>query len=106
MTRNLAVSTFTLPDGVVDQTDLQLTDRYREFEGPPPPETVFFFPGPAPADTDGDGDIDADDDPFSLACIDGGGDCLGETPCQGLICFDDGEQRLPTRTIWRQDDID
>jgi type IV pilus assembly protein PilY1 len=92
-------------DGIVDATDLQLTDRYRQFEGPPPPETVFFFPGPEGGDTDGDGDIDADDEQFSLSCL-ADGDCLGETPCQGLICFDDGAQRLPTRTIWRQDDID
>ncbi|HUF71473.1 MAG TPA: PilC/PilY family type IV pilus protein [Gammaproteobacteria bacterium] len=92
-------------DGIVDPTDLQLTDRYREFQGPPPPETVFFFPRPEASDTDGDGDIDEDDAQFSLSCA-ADGDCLGETPCQGLICFDDGQQRLPTRTIWLQHDID
>lgn len=92
-------------DGIVDPADLQLTDRYREFQGPPPPETVFFFPTPEGVDTDGDGDIDEDDEQFSLSCA-AEGNCLGETPCQGLICFDDGQQRLPTRTIWRQDDID
>ena len=91
-------------DGIVDPTDLQLTDRYREYRGPPPPETVFFFPGPESGDTNGDGVIDENDEQFSLSCL-ADGDCLGETPCQGLICFDSGEQRLPTRTIWKQDDI-
>lgn len=88
-------------DGVVDPSDLQLTDRYRQFEGPPPPETVFFFPGPE-GDTDGDGDIDADDQQFSLACM-ANGNCLGETPCQGLRCFDNGEVRFPVRTFWTED---
>lgn len=93
-------------DGSVDPNELELTDRYREFVGTPPPETVFFFPGPESGDTDGDGDIDAYDLEFSLACL-AEGDCLGETPCQGLICFDSGgAQRTPTRTIWRQDDIE
>lgn len=93
-------------DGSVDTDELQLTDRYREFVGPPPPETVFFFPGPESSDIDGDGDIDADDLAFSLGCI-AAGECLGETICQGLICFDEGgTERLPTRTFWRQDDIE
>jgi Tfp pilus tip-associated adhesin PilY1 len=88
-------------DGTVDPTDLQLTDRYREFEGPPPPETVFFFPGPE-GDTDGDGDIDADDQQFTLGCM-ANGNCLGEMSCQGLRCFDNGEVRFPVRTFWTQD---
>lgn len=88
-------------DGQVDPTDLRLTDRYREFEGPPPPETVFFFPGPE-GDVDGDGDIDADDAQVTLACA-ASDNCIGETPCQGLRCFDDGEVRYPVRTFWTQD---
>jgi type IV pilus assembly protein PilY1 len=88
-------------DGIVDPTDLELTDRYREFEGPPPPETVFFFPGPE-GDTDGDGDIDADDQQFTLSCM-VTGNCLGETPCQGLRCFEGSEVRFPVRTFWTQD---
>jgi type IV pilus assembly protein PilY1 len=87
-------------DGTVDPTDLQLTDRYREFEGPPPPETVFFFPGPE-GDVNGDGVIDAADQQFTLACM-ANGNCLGETPCQGLRCFDNGVVRYPTRTFWTQ----
>ena len=88
-------------DGDVDPTDLQLTDRYREFEGPPPPETVFFFPGPE-GDTDGDGDVDADDQQLTLSCL-AQGNCLGETPCQGLRCFENGVVRFPVRTFWTQD---
>jgi type IV pilus assembly protein PilY1 len=89
-------------DGVVDPTDLQLTDRYREYQGPPPPETVFFFPGPE-GDVDGDGDIDADDENyFSFSCA-ASGNCLGATPCQGLRCTVDGEVRFPVRTFWTQD---
>ena len=88
-------------DGTVDPSDLQLTDRYREFTGPPPPETVFFFPGPE-GDTDGDGDIDDSDQQLSLSCIEEG-NCLGETSCQGLRCFDSGgEVRFPVRTFWTQ----
>ena len=90
-------------DGIVDPQDLQLTDRYREYEGPPPPETVFFFPGPE-GDVDGDGDID-DDYAFSLSCI-ASNSCLDETPCQGLRCFPNGVQRFPVRTFWSQDDIE
>jgi type IV pilus assembly protein PilY1 len=88
-------------DGIVDPTDLQLTDRYREYQGPPPPETVFFFPGPE-GDVDGDGDVDADDQVFSLSCV-ASGTCLDETPCQGLRCFPNGEVRFPVRTFWTQD---
>jgi type IV pilus assembly protein PilY1 len=90
-------------DGIVDPADLQLTDRYREFQGPPPPETVFFFPSPE-QDTDGDGQIDSG---LTLDCVNDG-DCLGETPCQGLICFESNsdEPRYPTRTFWSEDDID
>ena len=88
-------------DGVVDPTDLQLTDRYREYEGPPPPETVFFFPGPE-IDSDGDGVVD---DGMSLECV-ADGNCLGETECQGLICSEGGTQRFPVRTFWSQDDIE
>jgi len=88
-------------DGDVDPTDLRLTDRYREFEGPPPPETVFFFPGPE-GDTDGDGDVDQDDQQLSLSCL-AQGNCLGETPCQGLRCFENGNVRFPVRTFWTQD---
>jgi type IV pilus assembly protein PilY1 len=88
-------------DGTVDPTDLTLTDRYREFEGPPPPETVFFFPGPE-GDTDGDGDVDTDDQQLSLSCL-AQGNCLGETPCQGLRCFENGVVRFPVRTFWTQD---
>jgi type IV pilus assembly protein PilY1 len=90
-------------DGIVDPQDLQLTDRYREFEGPPPPETVFFFPGPE-GDVDGDGDVDADDG-FSLSCV-ATNTCLDETPCQGLRCFPNGVERFPVRTFWSQDDIE
>jgi len=90
-------------DGVVDPQDLQLTDRYREYQGPPPPETVFFFPGPE-GDVDGDGDIDADDG-FSLSCA-ATNSCLDETPCQGLRCFPNGVERFPVRTFWSQDDIE
>ena len=88
-------------DGDVDPTDLQLTDRYREFEGPPPPETVFFFPGPE-GDTDLDGDVDEDDQQLTLSCL-AQGNCLGETPCQGLRCFENGVVRFPVRTFWTQD---
>lgn len=90
-------------DGDVDPEDLQLTDRYREYQGPPPPETVFFFPGPE-MDTDGDGDVDEDDE-MSLECL-AEGNCLGETVCQGLICEEGGTTRFPTRTFWSQDDIE
>jgi type IV pilus assembly protein PilY1 len=90
-------------DGIVDPQDLQLTDRYREFQGPPPPETVFFFPGPE-GDVDGDGDVDADDG-FSLSCV-ATNTCLDETPCQGLRCFPNGVERFPVRTFWSQDDIE
>jgi type IV pilus assembly protein PilY1 len=87
-------------DGIVDPSDLRLTDRYREFEGPPLPETVFFFPGPE-GDTDGDGDVDTDDQQFSLSCV-AEGNCLGETSCQGLRCFENDEPRFPVRTFWKQ----
>ena len=88
-------------DGIVDPQDLQLTDRYRQYEGPPPPETVFFFPGPE-QDLDGDGVID---DGLSLQCV-VEGNCLGETECLGLICSEGGTQRFPTRTFWSQDDLE
>jgi type IV pilus assembly protein PilY1 len=84
-------------DGIVDPSDLQLTDRYREYYGPPPPETIFFFPAP---ERDGDGDGIADE--FTLACL-ADGNCLGETPCIGLRCFSNGEERYPIRTFWSQD---
>jgi hypothetical protein len=106
-TRQYVVSLFnaapvTNLDGSIDPTVLELTDRYREYQGPPPPETVFFFPGPE-GDVDGDGDIDADDAAFfSFSCA-ASGTCLGPTPCQGLRCTVDGEVRFPVRSFWSQD---
>jgi type IV pilus assembly protein PilY1 len=88
-------------DGSIDETTLELTDRYREYEGPPPPETVFFFPGPE-LDLDGDGVVD---DTPTLGCV-MDGNCLGETACQGLICSESGRIRYPVRTFWKQEDID
>jgi type IV pilus assembly protein PilY1 len=86
-------------DGEPDPPQLGLSDRYREFTGPPPPETVFFFPG-AEEDTDGDGDVDEDDENNTLS------QGIGETVCQGLICEEGGETRFPIRTFWSQDDIE
>jgi type IV pilus assembly protein PilY1 len=88
-------------DGSVDDSSYELTDRYREYQGPPPPETVFFFPQPE-VDLDGDGEIDEE---LSLACI-AQGDCLGEISCQGLVCTENDEPRFPVRTFWNQVDID
>ena len=89
-------------DGSVDDVNFEITDRYREFEGPPPPETVFLFPPAPPTDYDGDGIIDEE---LNLACV-AGGDCLGEISCQGLICTENEEPRFPVRTFWNQAEVD
>jgi type IV pilus assembly protein PilY1 len=105
-TRQYVVSLFnaapvTNLDGSFDDSTLELTDRYREFQGPPPPETVFFFPDPE-LDLDGDGTID---DGMTLACaVDG--QCLGEISCVGLVCMESGEPRYPVRTFWNEEGID
>jgi type IV pilus assembly protein PilY1 len=87
-------------DGSLDETNLTLTDRYREFQGPPPPETVFLFPYPE-QDLDGNGI----DDGVSLECA-ADGECLGEIICIGLVCTENDEPRYPVRTFWREQGID
>jgi hypothetical protein len=87
-------------DGSADETELTPTDRYRELQGPPPPETVFLFRYPE-QDFDGDGI----EDDMSLECA-ADGECPGEITCAGLVCTDNDEPRYPVRTFWREQGID
>lgn len=76
-------------DGVGDEDDLTLTDRYIELQGSISSEVVFIFPSP--------------EDPS---------ECVGEecapppVACVDLFCFPTGFANAPVRTLWTQDNVD
>ncbi|HEY5623737.1 MAG TPA: hypothetical protein VIV14_08240, partial [Gammaproteobacteria bacterium] len=75
-------------DGLGDDQELTLTDRYTEFEGSIASEAILLFPSPEnPDDPDCVGD---QCDPPPLVCVD-------------LFCFSAGFGNDPVRTFWSQE---
>jgi type IV pilus assembly protein PilY1 len=75
-------------DGLGDDEQLTLTDRYQEFEGSIASEPVLLFPSP--------------EDPEDPNCV---GDQCTPPPlaCVDLFCFPAGFTNEPVRTFWSQD---
>jgi hypothetical protein len=71
-------------DGSPDTDPLTLTDRYIEYQGAPPPETVFIFA----------------DDP---ACV---GNQCAPVACVDVNCGLTNFPNLPVRTFWSQESIE
>jgi type IV pilus assembly protein PilY1 len=74
-------------DGIGDDQELTITDRYQEFEGSIASEAVLLFPSP--------------DDPN---CV---GDQCSPPPlvCVDLFCFSAGFGNAPVRTFWSQESV-
>ncbi len=72
-------------DGIGDDQELTLSDRFQEFEGSIASEVVLLFPSPGDPDCVGD-----ECNPPPLACVD-------------LFCFSPGFANDPVRTFWSQE---
>jgi len=74
-------------DGIGDDQELTITDRYQEFGGSIASEAVLMFPSP--------------DDPN---CV---GDQCSPPPlvCVDLFCFSAGFGNAPVRTFWSQETV-
>ena len=74
-------------DGVGDEREFRLTDRYQEFEGSIANEAVVLFPSP-----DAPNCVGEQCRPPPLVCVD-------------LFCFSTGFANDPVRTFWTQESV-